>query len=165
MTTYEPGPTGDRPELATEVKRGLDFCRTGQWDKGLQILAAAAEADQRQGVLPGLVYSYLGYGLAFREHRVREGLKLCQHAIKIEFYQPENFVNLVRTELLANNRRGAVRALEQGLKVDPDNPELHEILRDLGSRRPPPLSFLSRDNLLNRVLGRLRHALTRPIGG
>jgi hypothetical protein len=89
---------------------------------------------------------------------VEEGLKLCQHSIKVEFYQPENYVNLARTYLLSNDRSGVVRTVRSGLKIDPQNPELLELYNDLGIRKLPVLSFLSRSNPINRFLGSLRHA-------
>lgn len=147
-----------RPEISDTLGRALDFCRAGEWDRGLPILGYLAQSADRS-TLPGLFYSYLGYGIARCERRVEEGIKLCQHAIKIEFYQPENYLNLARTELLENNRRAAVRALSKGLKIDPHHLELLVLQRDIGLRRRPVLTFVSRDNLLNRLLGRLRHRI------
>jgi hypothetical protein len=148
-----------RPEISDTLHRGLDLCRVGEWDRGLAILGYLAQSTDR-AVLPGLFYSYLGYGIARCERRVKEGVKLCQHAIKIEFYQPENYLNLARTHLLDGERRGAVRAIEKGLKIDPHHLELLALQREIGFRREPVLSFLSRDNPLNRFLGRLRHKTT-----
>ena len=124
-------------------------------------LARIAEQEARPGTLPALVYSYLGYGIALRQQRISEGLKLCQHAVKMEFYQAENYLNLARTHLLAGHRRPAVRAVADGLKVEPDNGQLLELQHELGLRKRPVLSFLSRSNPLNSLLGRLRH-LIRP---
>lgn len=148
-----------RPEISDTLRRGLDFCRAGEWDRGLAILGYLAQSTDRSA-LPGLFYSYLGYGIARCERRVEEGVKLCQHAIKIEFYQPENYLNLARAQLLDDDRRAAVRAIAKGLKIDPHHLELLALQRDVGVRREPVLTFVSRDNLLNRLLGRLRHRLT-----
>jgi hypothetical protein len=147
-----------RPELAETLHRGLDLCRIGEWDRGLAILGYLAQSADR-GALPGLFYSYLGYGIARCERRVEEGVKLCQHAIKVEFYQPENYLNLARTHLLNGDRRGAVRAIERGLKIDPHHLELLTLEREIGVRRLPVLPFVSRDHPVNRFLGRLRHRI------
>jgi len=96
---------------------------------------------------------------SFRQQRIQEGMRLCQHAIKIEFYQVENYLNLARTCMLGNYRRAAVRAVADGLKVDPENRALLEIRKELGLRRSPVLPFLSRSNPFNTLLGRLRHLL------
>lgn len=108
--------------------------------------------------MPGLFYSYLGYGIALRDQRIQEGLKLCRHSVKVEFYQAENYVNLARTCLLARDRRGAIKAVREGLKIDRNHPGLLALHEDLGIRSLPVLTFLSRSNPLNVLLGRIRHA-------
>jgi tetratricopeptide (TPR) repeat protein len=139
------------------IERGIALCREGEWDKGLFWLGRVAESGESS--LPGLFYSYLGYGIARCQRRHDEGLKLCQHSIKIEFYEPDNYLNLARTCLLLHDRTGAVRAVRKGLKVDPEHLDLKALYRELGIRRPPVLPFLPRGQLLNRLLGRVRSAL------
>jgi hypothetical protein len=143
-------------ESAEALEKGLTLCRRQEWDKGLRLLGLLAEGPDRSS-LPGLFYSYLGYGIARVEGKVAEGLKLCQHSIKVEFYQPDNYLNLARTHLLTRNRKEAVDAIRRGLKIDPNHVELTALSRDLGVRRPPVIGFLSRDNFLNRLLGAMRH--------
>jgi tetratricopeptide (TPR) repeat protein len=148
-------------ESAEVLEKGLTLCRRDEWDKGLRILGLLTESPER-AALPGLYYSFLGYGIARIEGRVTEGLKLCQHSIKLEFYQPENYLNLARTHLMTKNRREAVEAIRRGLAIDPNNLELKALARELGVRRPPVIRFLSRDNPLNRLLGWLRHSFKKP---
>lgn len=143
------------PEISAVLHRGLECCRRDDWNEGLAYLGQLAESD-RSADLPGLFYSYLGYGIARCQGKVKEGLKLCQHAIKVEFYEAENYVNLARTCLLAKDRSGAVRAVREGLKVDRQSLDLLALYRDLGIRREPVLGFLSRTNPLNMLLGRIR---------
>ena len=143
------------------MSEAIERCRRGAWKDGVATLARIAEQDERQGALPALVYSYLGYGIALLQQRRQEGIKLCQHAVKLEFYQAENYVNLARTLLLAGQRRNAVRAVADGLKIEPDNPQLLALRGEVGVRKRPVLSFLNRSNPLNLLLGRLRHALRR----
>jgi tetratricopeptide (TPR) repeat protein len=149
--------SASEPDLANILRRGVELCRGGDWDRGLAYLGRIAEADRASG-LPGIFYSYLGYGIASRQKRVQEGLKLCRHAVKVQFYEPENYVNLTRTLLLAGERPAAVRAVLDGLKVDRNNEELLALYRELGIRRLPVLPFLSRSNPLNQFLGRVRSA-------
>ncbi|HVR12007.1 MAG TPA: hypothetical protein VMW75_28450 [Thermoanaerobaculia bacterium] len=143
------------------MRDAIERCRRGGWKDGLPALARIAEQEARPGALPALVYSYLGYGIALRQQRLGEGLKLCQHAVKLEFYQAENYLNLARTHLLADHRRAAVRAVADGLKIERDNRQLLELHHELGVRRRPVLPFLSRSNPFNLLLGRIRHLL-RP---
>jgi hypothetical protein len=137
--------------------RGIALCREGSWRQGLDILRRVAATDDRQGDLPGLFYSYLGFGIARFDRRVREGLQLCEHAVKREFYQPENYLNLARTELLAGRREAAIEAIAAGRRIDPEHAGLAALHDEVGVRRPPVLPFLSRRSLVNRLLGRLRH--------
>jgi hypothetical protein len=152
----KPLPTG----VSTLLDHGLECCRRGDWNEGLRYLGRITEAGHSTD-LPGLFYSYLGYGIALVDRRIREGLKLCKHSIKVGFYEPENHVNLARTCLLANDRSGAVRAIRDGLKIDPQNAELRRMRKDLGVRSSPVLPFLDRANPLNVILGRFRHSLRK----
>lgn len=146
-------------ELLTKLRQGIDCCRRGDWNEGLRYLGQIAERGDTGTGLPGVFYSYLGYGIALREQRVREGLKLCRHSVKVEFYEADNYLNLARTCLLAGDRSGAVRAVRDGLRIDPHHPGLLAVRTELGVRGQPMLPFLGRSHLVNRILGRLRHAL------
>jgi hypothetical protein len=148
-------------ELAEATLEAIERCRRGDWLLGLPALARIAEGDERHGALPGLVYSYLGYGIALRQQRIQDGLKLCQHAVKLEFYRAESLLNLARTQLLARQRRAAVRSVADGLRLEPDNAALLELQRELGVRKSTALSFLPRSHPVNLLLGRLRHLFRR----
>jgi len=152
----------EQTELDSTAREGIALCRAGDWRRGVDLLRTVASKQQRSGELSGLFYSYLGYGIARFDHRYREGLRLCRHAVKKEFFHPENFLNLARTHLLAGDRRGAIRAIEEGLRIDPENEDLREYHKELGVRRRPVLRFLARDNVLNRILGKLRHTFKTP---
>jgi len=145
------------PGLADALNQGIECCRKGDWSEGLRHLGWIAEQGEAVSGLPGIFYSYLGYGIALREQRIDEGLKLCRHSIKLEFYQVENYLNLARTCLLAQDRAGAVQAVRAGLKID-SHPDLLVLQKELGIRDSPVLPFLGRSNFLNQFLGRLRHA-------
>ncbi len=147
--------------MTSTLKLGIECCRRGDWNEGLRYLGKIAEEKEQAPDLPGVFYSYLGYGIALCQQRVAEGLKLCQHSIKVEFYQVENYVNLARTCLLAQDRKGAVKAVRGGLKIDPHHPDLLGLYRDLGIRSLPVLPFLDRKHPVNQLLGRIRHALRK----
>jgi hypothetical protein len=146
-------------EVADTLKLGIDSCRRGDWNQGLRYLGQIAQTEDTSAGLPGLFYSYLGYGIALRDRRIREGLKLCRHSIQVEFYQGENYLNLARTCLLARDRKGAVQAVRGGLKVDRQNPQLLALYKEMGIRSLPVLPFLDRNNPLNVLLGRIRYSL------
>jgi len=148
-------------ELNQAALKGIEACKKGQWKEGLAVLGKVAEADRQGAELNGQFYSYLGYGIARYERRVKEGLALCQHSIKLQFYEPENYLNLARVHLLARNRRKAVEALNRALKLNASNPGAIALAQEIGWRRRPVIPFLSRSNFLNRLLGRLSYRLRR----
>lgn len=147
-------------ELSQALRRGIELCRQGEWSNGLCFLGKVAEAGCTNA--PGLYYSYLGYGIARCERRTADGLKLCRHAVKLQFYEPENYLNLARTALLVNDRKVAVDAVRKGLKIDRNNRDLRALYRELGVRKRPVLRFLSRSNPINLILGRIRSLLFGP---
>lgn len=156
-------PAMSREQLLAACERGLDLCRFGNFKEGLAELAALGDLTRVKDV-PSAYFSYLGYALAKQRNQLQQGIKLCRHAIKLEFFQSENYVNLARTCLLNEKfRREAWEAVRDGLRVDPEHPELLELERQLGSRKPPVIRFLGRNNPLNRLLGSFRHLLSRDV--
>ena len=60
-------------------------------------------------------------------------------------------------ELKLRHRKRACSAVKLGLKLDPRDTDLIGLRTRMGSRRKPCLQFLSRDNLLNKWLGRVTY--------
>ena len=143
------------------AEEGLQRCRQGDWRRGFDLLTQVAANKQDGEELPSAYYSYLGYGVARFDRRFKDGVTLCRHAIKLEFYQPENYLNLARTYMLLEDRRHAFDAVRSGLRIDPGHRGLRQMLRELGHRRRPVLGFLARDNPVNVLLGRVRYALRK----
>jgi hypothetical protein len=158
----EPPAKGAPDSAEALLVRAVELCRRDEWTKALPLLKQVQESG-RSG-LPPLFYSYLGHAIARVERRVDDGLQLCQQAVKMEFYQPDHYLNLARTQLLADEKGAAVRAMHKGLKLDPKHRGLLALQRDLGVRKLPVLPFLSRGNFLNQLLGRLRHLFSREKG-
>jgi len=148
-------------QLQEAAQRGIALCRAGKWKAGMEILGKIAEADRQGTELSGLFYAYLGYGIARYEKRGKEGLALCQHAIKVQFYEPENYVLLARVYLLRHRRGKAIEALQKALKLNARHPEAIKLAREIGFRRRPVLPFLPRNNPINKTLGKTRHSLTQ----
>ena len=151
----------DPEQLAIWGRHGVELCRQGEWEKGVDYLVKALASGERvSSSISSLCYSYLGYGIAKYKGRQREGLAFCEQAVKIEFFQPENQLNLARTHLLMKNRAKAIAALQQGLKLHPDHSALRKLAAEVGERREPVLGFLHRNNFLNVLFGRIRHGFS-----
>ncbi len=141
------------------AESAIEICRAGDWSRGLTILADLVKERGLSESVPGVAYSFLGYGIARYQRQVKEGLRLCQHAVKSQFYHPDCHLNLARVHVLAKNRRGAVAAIAQGLALDPRNAALRALQNEIGVRKRPVVGFLSRNNPVNRTLGKLRRQM------
>jgi tetratricopeptide (TPR) repeat protein len=148
------------PQTLELADKGIAACRQGRWDEGLGHLAQVTQGASVPSDLPAAFYSYLGLAMAKLQGRRKEGLALCQHAIKLEFFRGEHYFNLAQIHLLVDNRAGAIKAVQKGLAQDRKNRALQNLLLELGRRQRPVLPFLARSNPLNVALGKLRHRLT-----
>ncbi len=154
--------TVDPVEIRERIQRGIQLCRAQQLEKGYRLLRTVTQDVVPNRDLPGLFFSYLGYGIAAFEARYNDGLALCERAIEMEFYNTENHYNLARTYMLLGSRKKTISAIRAGLRVDADDRALRLLLRELGVRKRPPIPFLNRNHGLNRWLGNLLHFLTAP---
>jgi tetratricopeptide (TPR) repeat protein len=142
--------------------QAISLCQQNQWEKGLEGLLAIAQEEPLD--LPGRYYSYLGFGIARYQGKIKDGIKLCRRAVELEFFQVENYLNLAKTYALARNRARAMAAIEEGLRLDPGHQELLTLSRVVDQRRRPLFGFLPRRHPINRTVGRLRHLLARFVG-
>ena len=101
--------------------------------------------------------SYYGLCLSSTKGKMREALMLCRKATKDEFYNYEVWFNLGKVEREAGNHHKAHKALVRALHLSPRKAEIREELESLGLRREPIFSFLSRDHVLNRLMGRMTY--------
>ncbi len=108
--------------------------------------------------------SYYGCLIAVIENKSKEGIRICEDAIKMlntampfgaEFFYPVFYLNLGRTYLKGNRKKDAVLAFQEGLKNDPENHDILWEIKKMGTRKPPSLPFLSRSNPINRYIGML----------
>jgi tetratricopeptide (TPR) repeat protein len=103
--------------------------------------------------------SFFGLCIALvRKQQIKLAIELCRRAIELEFYNPDHYANLARVYNAAGNRKKAVDAAEQGLKLHPEDEYLLNVRASLGVRATPPLPFLDRANPINVTLGQSRHA-------
>ena len=104
--------------------------------------------------------SYYGLLLALVERKMKYAEQLCQSAI-----QPgaasDIFFNLGRVYQMQGHREKALKTFNKGLQVDHNNMDIHRELENMGTRRKPVFPFLSRNNFLNRIVGRIRNKLSK----
>lgn len=96
--------------------------------------------------------SYLAYCIAKERGQFKKAVSLCEGAMKEEPANSVHYLNLGKVYLLHGNREEAIRIYREGLKFG-DNPQILDELVNLGIRKQPVISFLSRSNPLNKYLG------------
>lgn len=138
-------------ELSKLVSQGIEECDRGNTLKALMYLEEASRKERTP-----LLNSYLAYCLA-REHKnYREAIKLGMGAVN---EQPETLVlylNLAKIYILTGQRNNALKVLRQATKRGRDE-RIMELIKKLGIRKEPVLSFLQREHPINIFLGKLRH--------
>jgi len=98
------------------------------------------------------LYSYLGYCVAKERGQIRKGIELCQSSMIQESEEPAHYLNLGKIHLLTGNKVEALRLFREGSEKG-ENDEIRRMLSRIGTRKPPVIKSLSRDNPLNRYLG------------
>ena len=130
-----------------EFARGTAELSEGNTLAALVHFEKAVQADCRPRYL-----SYLGYCLACQRGQVQKGIGLCRQSMEDEPGVSDHHFNLGRILLLAGNKAEALEVLRGGMAVAP-HPGIGELLNTIGSRKPPVIGFLDRDNPINKHLG------------
>ena len=126
-------------DAAAYFQKAIDVDREGQ-----------AKAPRMKSV------SYLGLVLTLAQGRSQDAIKLCEQAVRREFYDADLFCNL-GIVYLRNRRRGpAFEAFRRGLALKPKHRRIHEELDRYDRRLRPMFDFLPRHHLANRLAGRIR---------
>jgi predicted Zn-dependent protease len=136
-------------EPEKDFRKGKKYFRDNDMDRATRAFEKAYRSNREN---PKYM-SYYGMCAALRWGQIGLGLELCTKAVKNEFYKAEYYVNLGRVYMAAGNKKGGITVIKKGLRQDPENDELHEMLIELGVRKRPMIPFLKRSSPLNRLLG------------
>ncbi|HYA32163.1 MAG TPA: tetratricopeptide repeat protein [Thermodesulfovibrionales bacterium] len=134
--------------------------------EGEKLFAAGLKALAAHNTLTALVFfekavakedmpiysSHMAYCIAKERGQFQLAVTLCEKAIARDPKTPSHYLHLGRIYLLAGKKSEAVRTYREGLAFERDQ-ELIEELDRLETRKSPVLSFLKRDNPINRILG------------
>jgi len=99
-----------------------------------------------------LWHSRLGFCVAKERGQLTRAFELCRTAIAHDPQNPVHYLYLGKVHQIAANQYEALQALRQGMTLG-GLPEIELTLAAIGTRKPPVISFLSRDNPLNKYLG------------
>ena len=132
---------------------GLESLKNKETSAALDYLEKAVNL-----VRDPLYCSYLAICLAKEKGEFRRAVSLCKEAIKNDPKNSSHFLNLGRIQLLANQKKDAIRVFHIGLRCG-DNRHIKAELNKFGMRRLPPIPFLVRENPINKFLGKLTYKL------
>jgi predicted O-linked N-acetylglucosamine transferase (SPINDLY family) len=130
----------DTPDAMVEFREGVEFLKNEYPEKALAKLKAAFEKDRKN---PYFI-SFLGLAIGRSEQNWDRASELCETAVRLKRKEIQFHLNLV--EVYAKRLFG-------------NDSRLRRIRSKLEKRRAPVLSFLERNNFLNRELGKLRHRI------
>jgi tetratricopeptide (TPR) repeat protein len=148
-----PSSSEDRKEAAKrKFVKGLSRLKEKDYDRAADCLQQANELFPENP----FIASYLGLALVLIGMPER-GIDLCEESRRKNPYHEDLLFNLGQAHRYAGNRSEARKAFLLGAKGCLDTQRFIEALREMGVRRKPVISFLSRDNILNRWLGRLTY--------
>jgi tetratricopeptide (TPR) repeat protein len=100
----------------------------------------------------------MGYTLAKEAGQFRKGVELCLKSIALNPNNSDQYLHLGRIYLLANKKDLAIKSFRKGLKIRRDSRIVGE-LRRLGLRQSPTFNSLPRDHVVNRMTGKILHAM------
>ena len=119
------------------------------------ILAALACLERALSIWNDpLWHSRLGFCVAKERGQLTRAFELCTTAIEHDPENPTHYLYLGKVYLVAGNTYEALQAFRHGMTCG-GNPEIERMLDAIGTRKTPVISFLSRDNLLNKFLGKM----------
>ncbi|MBI5599910.1 MAG: hypothetical protein HY890_09305 [Deltaproteobacteria bacterium] len=136
-------------EAKEDFKKGLRSLKKGDMEEAVRAFEKAYRADKEN---PAFMY-YYGMASALKWGKIGTGLELCTKAIKKEFFKAEYYLNLGHVYLASGNKKGAVTVIKKGLRFEPENENLHEMLISLGARKRQIIPLLGRSNPINKYLG------------
>ena len=151
-----PFETNDGSKYRKRFYDALKLYRNSDYEGALAILCEiVAEADV-QDVYHNKYRSYEGLTRVCLGDK--HAVELCRETAAEGLKDVEVQYNLALAEYKLDNRHRAVLAVQRGLSIDARNPELRRLHALMGSRRAPVISFLERDNAVNKWLGKLSYS-------
>ncbi|MHB8845721.1 MAG: tetratricopeptide repeat protein [Nitrospirota bacterium] len=167
MPTMEPsgtqGPSQPAEIPAVEyIKAARTHIRNGRRREAYGILL------QADAIYPDhpIILSYLGWLQAVVDKKYKGGIAACRRAfVLFKTSDPQSagriypvlYHNLGMTFLAAGRKKEAVESFQKGLRYDRHHGELKKEMKLLGTRKKPPIAFLSRSNPLTMIIGKLFH--------
>ena len=152
------------PQPASEVawRNGLVAMDRRGYKESIALFQQAIDLERQEGTTktPKMKFvSYLGLALTLSQGKSDEGRRLCEQAVKREFFDPDLYCNLGIVYLRHRMKAPAFEAFQKGLNLKPGHARILDELEKYDRRGEPFFAFLPRAHLLNRMAGRVRYRL------
>ena len=151
----------------TMFRNGLVALERRSYQEAITQFQQAIDQERQEGAKnPRMKFvSYLGYALTLANVRSDEGVKLCEQAVKREFFDPDLFCNLGIVYLRQRKKKQAFAAFRKGLSLKPGHRRILDELDRYDLRDRPVFAFLPRSHPVNVLAGRVRYRLRSLFGG
>jgi len=138
-----------------DFKQGMLLLRDGKPHDALIHFRKAAELEEKNPYY----MSFTGVALARAEKKWAPALKLCETALSLKRNEVQLHLNLAQVYISAGRRDEALRTLDRAAAAFGRHAGIERARLKLGRRRSPVLSFLGRENVVNKQLGAWRQRL------
>jgi len=146
----------DDESINARIQLAMAFFQKKEYKKTLSTLRPVEIWADHYPMMQAL----LGASKAIVLGEVNSGIQSCLGAVKQAFYVAELYFVLSVALLRAGHRAKAYTVVKRGLRIDPDNKPLKQLLNEMGQRKRPMLPFLARSHPANRFLGLMRSKLS-----
>jgi len=149
-----------KPDPVADFKEGIDLLKSGYPQRALVRFRRAFECEEQNPYY----LSFFGLSMARAERKWDQASELCETAMQLKRQEAQFHLNLAEVYQLAGRTSEAIETLDAALKRFGGDGRLKRARSRVEQRRSPMLSFLNRDHVLNRHLGKLRHRALKRSG-
>lgn len=135
-----------------QILHATELIRENQFEEALKILVEQSYSPKTPAEM-----SFLALAEAATKHTYKSSVDKCIHALQKWPTNVDIYLNLSTILYLAGRRDLATLKLLRALNYHPHHEGLKQLHKRLGVRRQPPLSFLSRNNTVNILAGKILH--------
>lgn len=128
-------------------RQGVEHLRSGESLKALSFFEKSFALKETASCR-----SYLGLLRATERGSLREGIAVCEEAVRAEPSNHALYLNLGKLLYMAGRRQEGIEAVRKGLEQGHDEDAV-AWLEEIGVRNKPVFSFLPRDSFLNKLAG------------
>lgn len=147
----------DLPELNQAFLDGFEHFNNKNFHAAIEKFSIAIKSEGRKS---GYFNKYLSFiSLCEILNGDRSSLNILREIASSDCCDSDIYCNLAIAEFVSKHRRRAFAAISKGQSIGTDHNGLELLYEILDTRRPPIISFLSRNNPINVALGKLSYKL------